>query len=59
MLATKCQKDNQVKSKKLEETNQVLEACKKSISTTASWKWNLKEQDCWTTRGIAQMSKPA
>ena len=29
LLATKVQKDNQIKSKNLKETNQVLEACKK------------------------------
>ena len=29
MLATKFQKDNQIKSKTLEQTNQLLEACKK------------------------------
>ena len=29
LLATKVQKDNQIKSKSLKETNQVLEACKK------------------------------
>ena len=29
LLTTKVQKDNQIKSKNLKETNQVLEACKK------------------------------
>ena len=29
LLATKVKKDNQIKSKNLKETNQVLEACKK------------------------------
>ena len=29
VLTTKVQKDNQIKSKNLKETNQVLEACKK------------------------------
>ena len=31
LLVTKVLKDNEVKSKNLKETNQVLEACKKNI----------------------------
>ena len=31
LLATKVEKDNQIGSKNSEETNQVLEACKKNI----------------------------
>ena len=42
LLATKVEKDNQIGSKNSEETNQVLEACKK-ISKTESTKRNLKK----------------
>ena len=36
VLTSKVQKDNQIQSKNLKETNQVLEACKKRISKTVS-----------------------
>ena len=59
LLTTKAQKNNQVKSKSLKETDQVLEKPSKKISKTISRKWIHKAKDSWTTRGIAQISKPA
>ena len=43
LLTTKIQKDYQIKSKNLKETNQVLEACKK-ISKTLSWTWSFTKK---------------
>lgn len=53
MLTTKVQKDYQIKSKNLKETNQVLETCKKNIENTIL---NMKLYEKSSGR-IAQMPK--
>ena len=57
LLVTKVLKDNEVKSKNLKEANQVLEVGKKEYQKLYHENETLK--DCWTTRGIAEMSKRA
>lgn len=53
LLTTKIQKDYQIKSKNLKETNQVLEACKKNIENSIL---NMKFYEKSSGR-IAQMPK--
>ena len=53
LLTTKIQKDYQIKSKNLKETNQVLEACKKNIENSIL---NMKLYEKSSGR-IAQMPK--
>ena len=53
MLTTKVQKDYQIKSKNLKETNQVLETCKKNVENTIL---NMKLYEKSSGR-IAQMPK--
>ena len=59
LLATKIQKDNQIKSKNLKETNQVLDACGREYQKLYHENVNPKKSIYQTTEGIAQMSKPA
>ena len=54
VLTSKVQKDNQIQSKNLKETNQVLEACKKRILKLYLDNETLNYR---TTGRIAQMSK--
>lgn len=59
LLTTKIQKDYQIKSKNLKETNQVLEACKKEYQKLYHENETLNKKVYQMTRGIAQMSKTA
>lgn len=49
LLTTKVQKDNQIKSKIIKESNQVLESCKKEYENLhlEQWRWrdNQKEKN--------------
>ena len=56
LLMTKVKKDNQMKTKNLQETNQVLEVCRKDYQKLHHENETLKKNYS-ATRRIAQMSK--
>ena len=57
LLMTKVRKDNQMKTKNLKETNQVLEVCRKDYQKLHHENETLKKKNYSVTRRIAQMSK--